>query len=303
MTRDDVEEAARLGVGRHEIEQRLDVAPDRGERRAQLVRDVGDEVAADPIGAAQAGDVVEDQHDALRAFARDTGGLRHDHLDRILGDRQLLGVGRLTAQGAADLRLDVRMADELDIAVPHRIAAHPQRPACRLVGELDDALLVHHQHAFDHPGQDGFHARAIAGQRGEAAVDHLERVVERAQHLAQLVGPAAQAARVVALGVGGGGGAEACQPALGDDRAGAADGHARGQAGAEREPGGDDGRSRALEQAKDERGGGQRGRRGRDPGQHQLGADTHGRTIEGRRDGRVSIVYAVSPSAPSTFNL
>ena len=48
------------GVGAA-VEQRLDVAAHRGERRPQLVRDVGDEVAADAIGAAQIGDVV--QHD------------------------------------------------------------------------------------------------------------------------------------------------------------------------------------------------------------------------------------------------
>ncbi len=51
---------------RRPIEQRLDVAAHGGERRAQLVRDVGDEVAADAIGAAQVGDVVHDEHGAAR---------------------------------------------------------------------------------------------------------------------------------------------------------------------------------------------------------------------------------------------
>ena len=49
------------------LRQRLDVAADRGQRRAQLVRDVGDEVAADLIGAPQVGDVVQHEHGAVRA--------------------------------------------------------------------------------------------------------------------------------------------------------------------------------------------------------------------------------------------
>ena len=64
VARDDLEEAPRLRRVGAAVEQRLDVAAHRGQRRAQLVRDVGDEVAADAIGAAQIGDVV--QHDAPR---------------------------------------------------------------------------------------------------------------------------------------------------------------------------------------------------------------------------------------------
>ena len=47
------------------VGERLDVAPDRGERRPQLVRDVGHEVAAHLVGAPQVGDVVEHQHGAV----------------------------------------------------------------------------------------------------------------------------------------------------------------------------------------------------------------------------------------------
>ena len=53
---DDLEEAAHLRRFRALltlIEQGLDVSPHGRERRAQLVRDVGDEVAADAVGAAQ----------------------------------------------------------------------------------------------------------------------------------------------------------------------------------------------------------------------------------------------------------
>ena len=49
------------------VRQRLDVAADRRQRRPQLVRDVGDEVAADLIGAPQIGDVVEHEDHAVAA--------------------------------------------------------------------------------------------------------------------------------------------------------------------------------------------------------------------------------------------
>ena len=58
------------------VDQRFGVALDRRQRRAQLVRDVGDEVAADLIGAAQIGDVVQHEH---RAAAR--GDNRRDARD------------------------------------------------------------------------------------------------------------------------------------------------------------------------------------------------------------------------------
>ena len=56
-----------LSVIGRSVEQRLDVAADRGQRRAQLVRDVGDEVAPDLIGAPQIGDVVQDEHGTAAA--------------------------------------------------------------------------------------------------------------------------------------------------------------------------------------------------------------------------------------------
>ena len=57
-----------LGLRRHLVLQRLDVALDGRERRAQLVRDVGHEVAAHAIGVAQVRDVVQHEHRARRAL-------------------------------------------------------------------------------------------------------------------------------------------------------------------------------------------------------------------------------------------
>src|SRR4029434_5153247 len=51
MPRDDLEELIRLLRIRTIVQQRLNVATNRRERRTQLVRDVGHEVAADLIRA------------------------------------------------------------------------------------------------------------------------------------------------------------------------------------------------------------------------------------------------------------
>ena len=74
------------------VEQRLDVAADRRQRRAQLVRDVGDEVAPDLIGAPQIGDVVQHQHRAAAAARRHRRGARHERPARVARQRQLAAV-------------------------------------------------------------------------------------------------------------------------------------------------------------------------------------------------------------------
>ena len=53
-----------LGLRRVIVQERLDVALDGRERRAQFVRDVGHEIAAHAVGVAQVRDVVQHQHGA-----------------------------------------------------------------------------------------------------------------------------------------------------------------------------------------------------------------------------------------------
>ena len=100
VARDDLEEAPRRGAVGAAVEQRLDVAAHGGQRRAQLVRDVGDEVAADPIGAPQLGDVV--QHDAPRRSRarRATGALRTVTIGAVR-QRQLEALAFRAAASAA----------------------------------------------------------------------------------------------------------------------------------------------------------------------------------------------------------
>ena len=93
MARDDQKPPALFGVA-VAFGQRLDVAADRRERRPQLVRDVGDEIAADLIGAPQVGDVVQDHDDAVGGVAAGGGRAGNDRAGRIARRRQLQRVRR-----------------------------------------------------------------------------------------------------------------------------------------------------------------------------------------------------------------
>ena len=65
MAIDDGQEApGRLPVVARSTEERLGVALDGGERRAQLVRDVGHEIAPDDLEPPELGDVVQHEHEA-----------------------------------------------------------------------------------------------------------------------------------------------------------------------------------------------------------------------------------------------
>ena len=66
VARDDVHELALLVERRVAVGERFHVAADGGQRRAELVRDVGDEITSDLVCAPQVGDVVQDQHRANR---------------------------------------------------------------------------------------------------------------------------------------------------------------------------------------------------------------------------------------------
>ena len=191
---DDLEEAPDLrGFGplialiRALIEQRLDVAADSRERRAQLVRDVGDEVTANAIGAAEIGDVVHDEHRAGRAWRLDRRAPRHDDELGLPRQRQLEAFGRRPAKRRAELRGDVGLAHDLDVVPALGVVLQPQHRARGLVDELHAAVVVDDQHALDHAAQDRFHPGPIRGEIGRAAADFTRRVVQDARDGADLV--------------------------------------------------------------------------------------------------------------------
>ena len=94
--------------------------------------------------------------DADRRAARD---------DHETGSRGSVSSGPsagLAAQRRAELRRDVRLADDLEVVPAVAGVLQPQHPPRRVVRELHAPVLVDDQHAFDHAGEDGLHARAIA---------------------------------------------------------------------------------------------------------------------------------------------
>ena len=161
---DDLQEAfARLGVVRV-VEQRFRVALDCGERRAQFVGDVGDEIPPDLVGTFQVGDVVEheDGASAGRHHRREPG---HQVVGAVAADRQLEGLGRRAGQHLAELLGDTRVADRFHVRPPDGVALHAEHPPRRLVHHLQFPGLIHHQHAFDHAAENRLHPGPVARQR------------------------------------------------------------------------------------------------------------------------------------------
>ena len=79
------------------------------------------------------------------------------------------------------------MADRLDVVAADRRGVELEHPARRVVGQLQAALRVDDDDAFDHAGEDRFHAGAVAGELVEPLPEFLHRVVERPRDRAELV--------------------------------------------------------------------------------------------------------------------
>ena len=156
----------RLGVG-----QRFDISADGRQRRAQLVRDVRDEIAPDLIGAPEIRDVVEHEHGAVGAAAGRRRRARHDGARGVARRRELQRVGGPSRQRRGHQLRDRRVPDRFDVVAPERQVVEPQHPSRGLVGQLQPSLRIDDDDAFDHAGEDGFHARAIARLFGELPAD------------------------------------------------------------------------------------------------------------------------------------
>ena len=164
-----------LGAGH----QRLGVGADHGDRRAQLVRDVGDEVAPHGLEPAHRGDVLEQQHAAVAApLARgaDQRARRVGQLD--LGGRRHVAVDQIEQLGDAD-EVDQRLAD--------RRAGDAEHPARGVVEQLDPVLAVDRDHALGQAFGDRGEQHALARERAVAAVGVVGEEVDPLGELAQLV--------------------------------------------------------------------------------------------------------------------
>ncbi len=187
VARDGFEKAARLFRIRDSVEQRFDVAPHGGERRPELVRDVGDEVAADLVGAPQVRDVVQHQDGTARRARGDRRTPRNEDRPRLLRQRQLPPLGRGAGQGGADLGRDLGMAHDLQVMLLPLGHDQPQHPLRSGVRKLEPAVFVDHEHAFDHAAEDRLHAGAVGREFCCPAADLADGVVEHARHDADFI--------------------------------------------------------------------------------------------------------------------
>jgi hypothetical protein len=187
-------------IGGGAVLQRLHEAADGRERRAQLVRRVGHEVAAHLVQPPPLGDVVEREHRAVRRAL--VAGERHAR-ERV----DAAQVVQLRLQDLALARLQDVLQHLAHLALAHRLdegvadwIAQAQAGAQRLVRQQDDSLVVHREHALFHRGQDRVHARPLARDLGDPLLELVGRAVQDARQLAQLVGARDRAARVQVAG-------------------------------------------------------------------------------------------------------
>ena len=186
VAEDDLQELARLAVFAL-VEQRLDVAANGGQRRAQFVRDVGDEVAAHLVRPPEVGDVVQHQHGAVAGRVPRRGRAGDDHARGLQPQGELHARRLLAAQRAPDLRDDVRMTDRVGVATVDPRVGNAQHPLRRAVHEPEAAVLVEDQDAFDHPREDRLHARPVAREIRQPAPELENHGVERSGHPSELV--------------------------------------------------------------------------------------------------------------------
>ena len=139
---------------------------------------------------------------------RDGRRARDEYAGHVAAKRQLVGLDAAAPQGRGQLRRDVGMPDHLEIAASDGGRVDRQHLLGSAVHELHAPLAIQHEDAFDHPGEDRFHVRAVAGKLLEPPPEVLYGRIERARHRSQLVaavvvGRAGQIARAVSLRDGG----------------------------------------------------------------------------------------------------
>jgi hypothetical protein len=173
-----LEKAARFVRVRDPVKECFDVSTNGGQRRAKLVRDIGHEVAADPVGFPEVGDVVEDEHGTAPCGGGDRRASRDERGIGPTAERQLTRIARQPVQGAVDLCRDVRVPRHLEVVPPFRWIVDLEHAPGRTVDQLQPPLRRDHQHTLAHPIEDRFHARPIGLALCRAAADLAHRIVE-----------------------------------------------------------------------------------------------------------------------------
>ena len=140
------------------------------------------------------------------ARRRYRGRPRHECTARIARERQLARACVLGRQCRGKLGGDVGVADHLQVAPSARIVLDAEHLLRRTVDELQPAVAVHHEDAFDHAGEDGVGPRVIARELLDAAPELLRGGVEHAGDRPQFIATVvAHTAREIAGRVATGG--------------------------------------------------------------------------------------------------
>ena len=192
----DLEKAPRvLALLERAAEQRLEIALDRRERRAQLVRDVGDELGADSLEMPERRDVVEHEDDADAGLVPcqherhgvDLHGARHRREQPHLAMRH----GPRAAHAApADERVEIAVANDFHEGLALAARRHTEDRARSLVHREDAVVAVDRDHPLDHRVQDGRRLGALLLEVRDLVDEARRHRVERASQGADLVGGA-----------------------------------------------------------------------------------------------------------------
>ena len=157
----------RVTIVESAVAERLGVALDRRERRAQLVRDVGDEVAPHAIQLLGLGDVAHHDDGALlRAEGR--SGERQRATNRLHALEVQAALGALALPSTCWMRSTNRGSRARSRTSPGRsVRRDAEDLAEGGVQEPDPAAGVGHQHALGHAGDGGAQVIALGLDRAD----------------------------------------------------------------------------------------------------------------------------------------
>ena len=175
MSIDHLEIGAPVGIPERGVrEQRLGEAVDRGERGAQLVRGVRDEIAAHLLELHQLRHVVKYRHRsrARGAAGREAHGVHAQRAVRRVRHLDRMRYGLIGVVGGLEHFGELGVADRLERGAPAHLGGNAEEFAQTLVAEQDSLLRVHHEHAFDHSVQDRLQLVLLA-QRDLCALAQL----------------------------------------------------------------------------------------------------------------------------------
>jgi hypothetical protein len=177
----DVEKTyARFGVILPTVQERLDIALDRRERRAQFMRHIGDEVFSDMFQTAEFGDVVEDE-DGAGFVVLFSPCDRRFHIEAApTREKDFAFLTGASREHRRNEGVQFRMAEHLRRPASARlITCHPEHALPRRIHLKDTALGVQDHDAFHHRREHGQQLGTVFGQFLDFGPQFARHAVER----------------------------------------------------------------------------------------------------------------------------